>query len=202
MNLPLIYLASQSPRRQQLLTQIGVSFELLLPVDAQAAEALEAELPGETPAAYVKRVTLLKLQAAQHTMQQTQRPSRAVLCADTTVALGSQILGKPQDSADAVRMLSALSGQTHDVYTAVALQSGQRKWHCVQRSRVSFDKLDDADIAAYVASGECMGKAGAYAIQGKAAVFIKRIVGSHSGIMGLPVYETHRMLKRLAKEQP
>ena len=198
MKLPLIYLASQSPRRQQLLTQIGVSFELLLPADAEAAEALEAELPGEMPLAYVKRVTLLKLHAAQRLMQQSKLEPRPVLCADTTVALGDQIFGKPRDREDAVRMLSALSARTHDVFTAVALHSSKRTGCIVQRSRVTFDKLSQADIAAYVDSGEPMGKAGAYAIQGQAAMFIKRILGSHSGIMGLPVFETSRLLKRLA----
>jgi septum formation protein len=200
MRLPVIYLASQSPRRQQLLTQIGVSFELLLPADAAAAEALEAELPGESPLSYVKRVTLLKLHAAQQLINDNHLMPRPVLCADTTVALGQQVLGKPQDRLDAVRMLRILSGQTHEVFTAVALQSGRRSWCSVQRSRVTFDTLSEADIAAYVDSGEPMGKAGAYAIQGKASAFIKRILGSHSGIMGLPLFETSRLLKRIAKE--
>lgn len=201
MNLPLIYLASQSPRRQQLLTQIGVSFELLLPRDALAAEQLETALPGELPPAYVKRVTMLKLQAAKAQMLKEQLPLRPVLCADTTVALNDRILGKPLDETDAIRMLSALSGQTHQVFTAVAVNAGKRHWCSVQRSKVTFDTLSAADIQAYVQTGEPMGKAGAYAIQGRAAVFIKRIQGSHSGIMGLPVFETSRLLQRIAKDQ-
>ena len=201
MNLPLIYLASQSPRRQQLLTQIGVSFELLLPRDTHAAEELETALPGELPPAYVKRVTMLKLQAAKAQMQQDQLTPRPVLCADTTVALNDLILGKPLDEEDAIRMLSVLSGQTHHVYTAVALSAGKRQWCSVQRSKVTFDTLSPSDISSYVKTGEPMGKAGAYAIQGRAAVFIKRIQGSHSGIMGLPVFETSRLLQRIAKDQ-
>ena len=200
MRLPKIYLASQSPRRQQLLTQMGVRFELLLPSDVAAAEALEEELPGESSSSYVKRVTLLKLDSALHAMRQRQCQPRPILCADTTVALDQQIFGKPHDHADAVRMLSTLSGRTHEVLTAVALHTGSRTWCKVQRSRVTFDALDPADIAAYVDSGEPMGKAGAYAIQGQAAVFTKRINGSHSGIMGLPLFETHQLLKRIAKE--
>ena len=201
MNLPLIYLASQSPRRQQLLTQIGVVFELLLPRDTQAAEALEHILPGELPPAYVRRVTLLKLQATRRQMHEEQLTPRPVLCADTTVALGDRILGKPLDDQDAMRMLSELSGKTHHVYTAVAVNAGSCTRCIVQRSRVIFDTLSAGDIVAYVQSGEPAGKAGAYAIQGRAAAFIKRIHGSHSGIMGLPVFETNRLLERIAKDQ-
>jgi septum formation protein len=200
MNLPLIYLASQSPRRQQLLTQIGVRFEMLLPRDAQAAEALELELAGEKPSAYVKRVTLLKLKAAYALMQLDKLPTHPVLCADTTVALDGRILGKPQDKADAIRMLSNLSGQTHSVYTALALRSERKTWSAVQHSRVTFADITADEIQAYVETGEPMGKAGAYAIQGHAAAFIKRIQGSHSSIMGLPLYETRRLLQHLTKE--
>ena len=200
MTLPLIYLASQSPRRQQLLAQIGAPFELLLPRDTQAAEALELEIPDEKPSAYVKRVTLLKLKAAYALMQQDRLAPRPVLCADTTVALGGRILGKPVDQADAVRMLSNLSGQTHSVYTALALRSGRKTWSVVQHSRVTFANISADEIQAYVETGEPMGKAGAYAIQGHAAVFIQRIQGSHSGIMGLPLYETRRLLQHLVKE--
>jgi len=201
MNLPLIYLASQSPRRQQLLTQIGVRFELLLPRDAQAAEALELEIPDEKPSAYVKRVTLLKLKAANARMQHDNLPARPLLCADTTVALDGRILGKPKDKDDAIRMLGALSGQTHSVFTALALRFGGKTWSTVQHSRVTFADITADEIKAYVETGEPMGKAGAYAIQGHAAVFIKRIHGSHSGIMGLPVYETRRLLQHVVKEQ-
>jgi septum formation protein len=115
------------------------------------------------------------------------------------VALGDVIFGKPRDREDAVRMLSALSSRTHNVFTAVALHNDRRTWCRVQRSLVTFDTLSQADIASYVDSGEPMGKAGAYAIQGLAAAFIKRIHGSHSGIMGLPVYETQQLLNRIGK---
>jgi septum formation protein len=123
-----------------------------------------------------------------------------VLCADTTVALDGRILGKPKDKDDAIRMLGALSGQTHSVYTALALRSGRKTWSVVQHSRVTFAPLTPHDMAAYVDTGEPMGKAGAYAIQGHAAVFIQRIHGSHSGIMGLPLYETRRLLQHVVKE--
>ena len=197
MSLPRIYLASQSPRRQQLLSQIGVPFKLLLPDDADAAEALEAVLPDEIPSAYVKRVTLLKLDAAKTMVLKKQLEPRPILCADTTVALRDRILGKPVDKDDAVAMLTELSGQTHHVFTAVALHDGRKNWCVVQRSKVTFDILNSTDILSYVTTGEPMGKAGAYAIQGLAAVFIKRIQGSHSGIMGLPLFETRRLIARI-----
>ena len=196
----LVYLASQSPRRQQLLQQIGISFELLLPTDPQAAEALEQVLPGEKPLAYVQRVTLLKLQAAQAQLRTNQLAVHPVLCADTTVALGEDILGKPASDQEARQMLTRLSGQTHQVFTAIALSDGRKIHRAVNRSKVVFDVLTEADIADYVASGEPMGKAGAYGIQGQAGRFIKRIQGSYSGIMGLPLHETSQLLRRLAKD--
>lgn len=200
MNTKLVYLASQSPRRQQLLTQIGIPFELLLPTDAQAAEDLEQVLPGEKPLAYVQRVTLLKLKAAKLQLQQSRREVRPILCADTTVVLGHEILGKPADASDAAQMLNRLSGQTHQVLTALALSDGRRIHRTVSRSKVVFATLSDSEIADYVASGEPMGKAGAYGIQGLAACFVKSIQGSYSGIMGLPLYETSQLLRRLAKD--
>jgi len=199
MNLPAIYLASQSPRRQQLLMQIGVTFQLLLPDDAAAAEALEASLPGELPSAYVKRVTLLKLEAAKNLVHKKKLENRPILCADTTVALHDRILGKPADKEEAVSILTELSGQTHSVFTAVAVHAGHKDWCIVQCSKVTFDHLNASDILSYVQTGEPMGKAGAYAIQGLAAVFIKRIQGSHSGIMGLPLFETQRLLLHINK---
>ena len=192
-----IYLASQSPRRRQLLEQLGVRLSLLLPDDADAAEALEAVRPGEAPAAYVRRVTGLKLQDALRRLNDRRLPAAPVLCSDTTVALGRQILGKPRDAQDAADMLARLSGQTHRVLTAVAIQSGQRRVDALSDSRVRFAALTPADIAAYIASGEWEGKAGAYAIQGRAAAFVEHISGSYSGIMGLPLFETAALLKQI-----
>jgi septum formation protein len=190
-----IYLASQSPRRRQLLEQIGVQHELLLPDADEDSEALEAVRAGEAPAAYVQRVTQLKLDAAVARMKRRGLPNAPVLCSDTTVALGRTIYGKPQDDADAARMLRELSGHTHRVLTAIAVQAGRRRLTAVSDSRVTFATLSAAEIRAYVASGEPMGKAGAYAVQGRAAVFISRIAGSYTGIMGLPLHETAQLLK-------
>jgi septum formation protein len=191
-----IYLASQSPRRSQLLTQLGVAHQLLLPSAEEDAEALEAVLPGEAPKAYVQRVTRLKLQAALHRMQSRGLAHAPVLCSDTTVALGRSIFGKPADAPDAARMLSGLSGQTHRVLTAVAVGYGERVELACSESRVSFATMSAADIDAYVASGEPMGKAGAYAVQGLAAAHIARISGSYTGIMGLPLFETAQLIKK------
>jgi septum formation protein len=191
-----IYLASQSPRRRQLLDQLGVRVQLLLPGDADAAEALEAVRPGEAPGRYVRRVTRLKLDAALQRHAALGLPAAPVLCADTTVALGPHILGKPRDAREAARMLRQLAGGTHRVITAVALQAGAARWEAVSDSRVRFAALRPAEVAAYVASGEWQGKAGGYAIQGRAAAFIAHISGSHSGIMGLPLCETAALLRR------
>ena len=190
-----IYLASQSPRRSQLLTQLGIAHELLLPGAEEDAEALEAVLAGEAPKAYVQRVTQLKLTAALVRLRQRGLPQAPVLCSDTTVVLGRTIYGKPEDAADADRMLRALSGRTHRVITAVALGWGTRHLAASSDSRVSFTTLSEADISAYIASGEPMGKAGAYAVQGRAAAFISKINGSYSGIMGLPLFETAQLLR-------
>lgn len=195
-----IYLASQSPRRRQLLELWGVRCELLLPDAGEDVEALEAVRPGEAPATYVQRVTGLKLQASVARLKRRGLPLAPVLCADTTVALGRRILGKPEDAADAQRMLSALSGQRHRVLTAVAVarptaRGAARTWAALSRSQVEFDDWRAADIRRYVASGEPMGKAGAYAIQGTAALHIRHISGSYSGIMGLPAHETAQLLR-------
>ena len=189
-----IYLASQSPRRRQLLEQLEVRLALLLPDDAEAAEALEAVRAGEAPASYVKRVTLLKLDHAMQRLRERHLPPAPVLSSDTTVALGRQILGKPRDARDAAEMLRQLSGQVHRVITAVAVQAGEARHEAVSDSRVRFAALSDADVAAYIDSGEWDGKAGGYAIQGRAAAFIEHISGSYSGIMGLPLFETARLL--------
>ena len=192
-----VYLASQSPRRRQLLEQMGVSYELLLAAPDEDAELLERVMPGEAPLTYVKRVTQLKLQAAVQRMQKRHLPLAPVLCADTTVALGRNILGKPENEQDALRILKTLSGQTHRVLTAVAVASGRRRLLCVSVSKVSFAPMKLSEMKAYVATGEPFGKAGAYAIQGVAARHISAIQGSYTGIMGLPIFETAELLKQL-----
>ena len=183
----MIYLASQSPRRRQLLEQIGVHHELLLPETGEDAEALEAVLPGEPPDRYVQRVTGLKLQAAVQRLQARGLPPAPVLC---------DILGKPADDDEAARMLARLSGRTHDVLTAIRLWplAGQ-PLAALSRSQVRLACLSASRIAAYVASGEPRGKAGAYGVQGRAAAFIEHISGSYSGIMGLPLFETAQLLE-------
>lgn len=190
-----VYLASQSPRRRQLLEQMGVRYALLLPDADEDAEALEISLKNELPATYVKRVTHLKLDAAAARLARKNLPSAPILCSDTTVALGRMIYGKPNDAPDAERMLSELSGKTHRVMTAIAVQHEQQRYEALSTSWVSFEKMTAAQISAYVATGEPMGKAGAYAIQGRVAIHIIRITGSYSGIMGLPLWETAGMLK-------
>jgi septum formation protein len=193
----LIYLASQSPRRAQLLEQLGVRFQKLLPDPDEDAEALEAVHGLEPPARYVQRVTRLKLDAALERLHRLRLPPAPVLCADTTVALGPEMLGKPANALDARRMLRALSGCSHRVLTAVAVQHGRRRLQALSVSRVTFATLSAAQIDAYVATGEPMGKAGAYAVQGRAAVHIERISGSYSGVMGLPLRETALLLRSL-----
>jgi septum formation protein len=192
-----IYLASQSPRRRELLTQIGVAHELLLPTADEDAESLEVVLAGEAPEAYVQRVTALKLIAACARLVRAGGQNRPILCADTTVAMGGEILGKPEDAADAQRMLRALSGQTHRVFTAIAIGWGDKTALACCESRVTFAQMSGAEIADYVGSGEPMGKAGAYGVQGRAAAFIARIEGSYSGIMGLPLFETAQALREV-----
>jgi septum formation protein len=191
-----IYLASQSPRRSQLLQQIGVEHRLLLPEDSDDAESLEAVLGDERPDDYVPRVTRLKLHAARRRRRSRGLPEAPILCADTTVALGRRILGKPADAVDAKTMLGALSGRSHRVLTCVGVSHGTRELFRLQVSRVRFAVLPPAVIEAYVASGEPFGKAGAYAVQGVIAGWIEHVEGSHSAIMGLPLYETTELLRR------
>jgi septum formation protein len=189
-----IYLASQSPRRRQLLEQIGVRHELLLPSAEEDAESLEEERHGELPAAYCERVTLAKLAAARRRLKTRGLPEAPILCSDTTVALGRRILGKPADAEDACATLRMLSGRTHRVITAVAVAAGRRTLRAVSVSRVRFAELPESVVQAYVASGEPFGKAGAYAVQSSLAGWIAHIDGSYSGIMGLPLFETAQLL--------
>ena len=192
---PWVYLASQSPRRRELLATWGVDARLLLPDPDEDAEALEAVRPGEWPARYVQRVTRHKLDAAVARLARRGLPDGPVLCADTTVALGRQILGKPASKAGARRMLQSLSGQTHQVLTAVAVAHRGQVWQALSRSAVTFADWPAADIRRYVDTGEPMGKAGAYGIQGLAGLWVQRIRGSYTGIMGLPAFETAQVLR-------
>jgi septum formation protein len=194
-----IYLASRSPRRRELLSQIGVRYHLLLfrsrpdsPPDVD-----ESVLANEQPDTYVERVARAKVQAGWRLLRLRNLPFAPVLAADTTVALDGQILGKPADRKEAAQMLAALSGRRHDVFTAVALMRDERVDSAVSRSEVQFKQLSPEEIAQYIATGECDDKAGAYAVQGRAARFIMELRGSYSGVMGLPLFETGQLLDKL-----
>jgi septum formation protein len=193
-----IYLASKSPRRRELLRQIGVEFELLLLRDQspRGPEVSEEVIPGEKPEDYVARVTRAKAEYASNTMGWRRLPARPVLAADTTVVIDGRILGKPSDVGEAVEMLKALSGRTHQVLTSVAIHHNEETWQITQSSEVSFGTLTDEMIRSYCATPEPYDKAGGYAVQGLAATFIKHISGSYSGIMGLPLYETAELLRK------
>jgi septum formation protein len=194
---PFVYLASQSPRRQELLTQLGVRFELLLPRPDEDAEALEAELPGEHARDYVLRVCVAKAHAARARLEAGGHASAPILVADTTVTIDDAILGKPLDADDAVAMLTRLAGRDHDVLTAVAVVDAQGTLlaPALSASRVRFAAVQSDALRRYASSGEPLGKAGAYGIQGRAAEFIEHIDGSYSGIMGLPLFETAALLR-------
>ncbi len=194
--MPFVYLASHSPRRRELLELLRVHHELLVADDDEDIEALEAVQPLETPRAYVRRVTSLKGHAAVDRLRRRSLPPAPILVGDTTVALERAILGKPADEDDARRMLTMLSGRTHRVLTAIAVADDSRMEMALSESRVRMRVIDVDEIDAYVASGEPLGKAGAYAIQGRAATFVEHIAGSHSGIVGLPLFETAQLLKR------
>jgi septum formation protein len=193
---PFLWLASASPRRRALLEQVGLPFALLAPGPDEDAESLETLHQGESPTQYVTRVVRAKAEAARTRLAARGGTPAPILVADTTVAVGGTVLGKPIDDEDARRILQRLSGRGHRVLTGVAVVRGSRITQCVQVSRVRFARLTAAEIDAYVATGEPRGKAGAYAIQGRAALFIRRIEGSHSGIMGLPLHETGLLLRR------
>ncbi|CAM3758997.1 Maf family protein [Polynucleobacter brandtiae] len=195
-----IYLASQSPRRQELLKQIGVQFEMLIASAEEDTESLEISLSNEKADDYVQRVALAKSAIALERWKSSGKPWAPILCADTTVSLPNcpdgAILGKPIDAKDAVRILRMLSAKTHEVLTAVVLITDpvSEPLHLVQVSKVQFCPLTEEQISRYIASGEPFGKAGAYGIQGFGGAFISSIQGSYSGIMGLPIFEVHQLL--------
>jgi septum formation protein len=193
-----IYLASRSPRRRELLKQIGVSFELLLLREdlRRGADVDETPLPGEAPRDYVERVARTKAEVAWRQVVSRALPPHPVLAADTTVILDGEILGKPADTQHAMAMLARLSGRTHEVATAVAVARRDRVEHRLSVSTVEFRRLEDFEIRRYATTGEPLGKAGAYAIQGRAAVFAASVTGSYTGIVGLPLYETAELLAK------
>ena len=194
-----IYLASRSPRRRELLGHIGVKFHLLLFRNrlGAAPDVDEEPLPGEAPRDYVMRVARTKAEAGWRRMLERNLPRQPVLAADTSVALEGRIFGKPLDRADAIAMLTALSGKRHEVLTAVVVQYDDEVETALSVSDVQFRDLAPEEIQDYVATGECDDKAGAYAIQGRAALFVTEIRGSQSGIVGLPLYETAQLLQRM-----
>lgn len=197
-----IYLASQSPRRQALLRQLGVQYELLLPNANEDTESIEEPLANELARTYVARVTLAKCSAALARWKKRDLAWAPILCADTTVSLPelahAQILGKPTDAQDAERILRLLSGRRHEVLTALAIipSVDANPISVVQVSEVEFTHLSDIQLRAYIASKEPFGKAGAYGIQGLGGALISRINGSYSGIMGLPLFETAQLLEQ------
>lgn len=193
---PFVYLASQSPRRAQLLAQIGVTHRALVADAREDAESLEHERSGELPLTYVKRVVLLKLNAARARLRRRNLPEAPILCADTTVAVGRRILHKPTSADQAMDMLRALSGRTHRVMTSVLVSAGRQSFMQTSVSHVRFATMSEQGMQRYVDSGEPQGKAGGYAVQGRIAAWIEHIEGSHSGIMGLPLNETRLLLAR------
>jgi septum formation protein len=199
-----IYLASRSPRRRELLRQIGVGHEVLLLREElrRGSDVDESPRAGEAPRDYALRVASAKAEAGQQVLGRRAGLLKPVLGADTTIALEGQIIGKPRDAEEAVRILQALSGRSHLVITAVAMAAGHHLETRLSESLVAMHALDEARIRRYVASGEPMDKAGAYAVQGRAAAFISRIEGSYSGIMGLPLAETVELLGLFGIETP
>ncbi|HQW19500.1 MAG TPA: Maf family protein [Rhodocyclaceae bacterium] len=193
-----IYLASRSPRRRELLHRIGVQFDLLLFRSAprEDVEVSEALLPGEAPEAYVVRVACAKATHGARLLSERQLVPQPLLSADTTLDFDGEIIGKPGDENEATRILTRLSGRSHRVLTAVAMTHGTHLEHVLSVSTVHFRDLGKDEIHRYVLSGEPLDKAGAYAIQGYAAIFVTEIHGSHSGIVGLPLCETAQLLRR------
>jgi septum formation protein len=199
-----IYLASRSPRRRELLSQIGVRYHLLLFRDrvGEQADVDETTLSGEAPAAYVERMARAKAEAGWRRMLQRNLPIAPVLAADTTVAFEGRIFGKPASREQAEEMLGTLSGKRHEVLTAVAVKNHEQLEFALSSSEVLFKTLSRDEIAQYVASGESDDKAGAYGIQGRAARFVVELRGSYSGVMGLPLYETSQLLEKLRGRHP
>jgi septum formation protein len=199
MSPPVIYLASKSPRRQELLRQLGVEFEevRLRETPGRRRDVVEAPRADETPLDYVKRIARAKAVVGWQRMLRRDLPRRPVLGADTEVVLDGTIFGKPRDARDAIRMLAQLSGRTHRVITAVAVSWEAQVVRASSTSKVTFRTLARDEIERYVATGEPFDKAGAYAVQGRAAAFITRLEGSYSGVMGLPLCETADILARI-----
>ena len=196
-----IYLASRSSRRRELLKQIGVNFEVLLLREApqRAPDFDETSMPDELPVDYAARIARLKVEAGWSRLSQRRLMRFPVLSADTAVAVDNEILGKPVDRDQAIAFLRKLSGRTHHVHTAVALQLEGRLEMAVSSTEVAFRELAEQEIRNYVAAGEALDKAGGYAIQGRAAVFIRSISGSYSGVMGLPLFETAQLLAKFGR---
>ena len=191
-----IYLASQSPRRRELLDQLGIGHRVLVP------DVNEAVLPKESPEDYVQRLARIKAEVTAMRVSERRMKALPVLAADTAVVLGKRIMGKPADAKDATAMLAALSGKSHRVLSAVAVVFQGKLAVALSVTQVRFRRLSTNEIAHYVASGEPLDKAGAYAIQGRAAAFVKHIEGSYSGVMGLPLYETAQLLNKFGISTP
>lgn len=194
-----IYLASRSPRRLELLQQIGVPVSVvhLREGPSRARDVDESPRPGESPFLYAERMAKIKCEIGWLRIGQRRLHNKPLLAADTIVVLNGKIFGKPATAMDAMNTLRQLSGATHEVITAVAVTNGVQTFHDVSVTRVRFRDLNDLEISSYVASGEPMDKAGAYGIQGKAGMWVERIEGSYSGVVGLPLYETAELLKRV-----
>jgi len=199
MSAPLLYLASKSPRREQLLRQLDIEFETLHPREAVGRErdVLEEALDAEPALHYVERIARTKAQVGWDRMQNRKLAERPVLGADTEVVLDGDLFGKPRDAGDATAMIRRLCGRTHQVVTAVAVRYRERTDMEVSLSKVTLRRLGAAEIERYVATGEPLDKAGAYAVQGRAAAFISRLEGSYTGVVGLPLYETAALLARV-----
>ena len=194
-----VYLASKSPRRHELLRQLGIQFEELLVRESSGRRPDVVEVPhqDESPVEYVKRIARTKASVGWHQMMRRHLPPRPVLAADTEVVVDGVVFGKPADAASATDMLRRLSGRTHEVLTAVAVRWDAQLVRAVSASRVTMRALPEDEIERYVATGECFDKAGAYAVQGRAAAFISHLDGSYSGVMGLPLYETTELLGKI-----